>query len=478
MRGSRINPKLSAWAQVHGTFDFNRTPLGPPGCRVLAHDKPVIRTKWSPHGLDGWYVGPALDLYRCYNIWVWETRAERICDTVTLFPSKVTIPASSSTDIIMSSLHDIVYALKHPAPASALAPTTNTQVRALVTLTELLTSICQPSTKPTPAPTLRVAAPEPMPQSTNVPTPGLALDVAPAPELMPLPVPPTPSLRVPKVTFSPKATSLEPPDPSNVVAPLPTYAQIATPPTPLEHTPPAPPEPTYDHIDWPHRKTPPCQKSICRPPKPTQAPTTSQPCPQAPIQSNTPVFTTADYDMHFAAHSTALNPDTGCIAEYRALSKCSDGNLWAQSDVKEISSMFQGLGPESNMSTGTSTLSFIYKAQVPRHKKTTYILVVCADRPEKPNPRRVRWTAGGDRIFYPGNKNTKTADIATAKLMLNSVIITPNGRFMTIDLKYFYLYSDLPEYEYVRIPLHLIPPKNHRSLQFERQDRRGWPRPG
>jgi hypothetical protein len=30
--GSRINPKLLAWAQVHGAFDFNRTPLGPPGC--------------------------------------------------------------------------------------------------------------------------------------------------------------------------------------------------------------------------------------------------------------------------------------------------------------------------------------------------------------------------------------------------------------------------------------------------------------
>jgi hypothetical protein len=28
---------------------------------------------------------------------------------------------------------------------------------------------------------------------------------------------------------------------------------------------------------------------------------------------------------------------------------------------------------------------------------------------------------------------------------------------MTIDLKDFYLCSDLPEYEYVRIPLHLTP---------------------
>ena len=73
MRGSRINPKLSAYAQVHGTFDSNRTPLAPPGIRVIAHIKPTERTTWSPHGADGWYTGPALEAYRCYTVWMWET---------------------------------------------------------------------------------------------------------------------------------------------------------------------------------------------------------------------------------------------------------------------------------------------------------------------------------------------------------------------------------------------------------------------
>jgi hypothetical protein len=51
----------------------------------------------------------------------------------------------------------------------------------------------------------------------------------------------------------------------------------------------------------------------------------------------------------------------------------------------------------------------------------------------------------------------KTTDLATAKLMFNSVISTPRGRFMSIDLKDFYLCSDLEEYEYVRTPLHMLP---------------------
>jgi hypothetical protein len=81
LRSSRINPKLSAHAQVNGQFDYNRTPLRPPGCRVLAHVKPDDRTTWSPHGLDGWYVGPASEAYRCWKVWILETRAICICDT-------------------------------------------------------------------------------------------------------------------------------------------------------------------------------------------------------------------------------------------------------------------------------------------------------------------------------------------------------------------------------------------------------------
>jgi hypothetical protein len=153
----------------------------------------------------------------------------------------------------------------------------------------------------------------------------------------------------------------------------------------------------------------------------------------------------------------SIAPDTGCIAEYRALSQCSDGNFWANSNVEEIGRMFQGLGPDSNMLTGTDTLWIIYKDQVPRNKKATYIRVVCADRFEKTNPRQVRWTAGGDRMFYNGNKTTKTANLTTTKLLFNSIISNTDGRFMTIDLKDLYLHSDLPDYEYVRIPLHLLP---------------------
>jgi hypothetical protein len=53
LRGSRINPNLSAYAQLNGAFDFNCTPMGPPaGTRVLVlHELPKARGTWAPHAV-------------------------------------------------------------------------------------------------------------------------------------------------------------------------------------------------------------------------------------------------------------------------------------------------------------------------------------------------------------------------------------------------------------------------------------------
>jgi hypothetical protein len=97
-----------------------------------------------------------------------------------------------------------------------------------------------------------------------------------------------------------------------------------------------------------------------------------------------------------AWHGTAINLDTGKVAEYKELSSSSDGAQWDEANGEEIERLFQGLGPNSTMTKGTNTLFFIHQHQVPKHKKTTYIQVVCADRPEKTQVRRVRWTMGGN----------------------------------------------------------------------------------
>jgi hypothetical protein len=39
LRQSRIKPKLSAHAQLNGLFDYNKTPLAPPGTKVIINEK-------------------------------------------------------------------------------------------------------------------------------------------------------------------------------------------------------------------------------------------------------------------------------------------------------------------------------------------------------------------------------------------------------------------------------------------------------
>jgi hypothetical protein len=60
LRGSRLDPRISTWEQPHGKFDFYAHPIVPLGMRIVLHEKPHQRGTWAPHGVEGFYLGPAL----------------------------------------------------------------------------------------------------------------------------------------------------------------------------------------------------------------------------------------------------------------------------------------------------------------------------------------------------------------------------------------------------------------------------------
>jgi hypothetical protein len=64
---------------------------------------------------------------------------------------------------------------------------------------------------------------------------------------------------------------------------------------------------------------------------------------------------------------------------------------------------------------------------------------------------------GGNLVNYLDDCGTPTVDLLRVKLMLNSIISTPNAKFMTIDLKDFYLLNPMSRYEYFRMKLELFP---------------------
>jgi hypothetical protein len=103
--------------------------------------------------------------------------------------------------------------------------------------------------------------------------------------------------------------------------------------------------------------------------------------------------------------------------------------------------------------TGMGIIVFIPKDKVPkeRAKDVTYGLITCFIRPERTNePNRTRLEAGGDRVHYPFDAGTLTANLLTVKLLINSVISTPGARFFTMDIKNFYLCTPMTRYEYMQ----------------------------
>ena len=114
LRSSRINPKLSAYALLFGEFNYNKTPLVPPGTKVLAHKKPDDRESWAFNGEEGWSIGPAMEHYRCIKCYFPITKSEQNVDTVTFFPKSIPFPQISAEDYLKQAATDIINILSLP----------------------------------------------------------------------------------------------------------------------------------------------------------------------------------------------------------------------------------------------------------------------------------------------------------------------------------------------------------------------------
>jgi hypothetical protein len=98
LRTSRLHPQLSAAAHYHGLVDYNKTAFAPPGCKIIAHEKPGNQRTWAPHGKHGYSLGPAIHHDRCQNVYISTTTSERIVDTLEFFLHNYQMPQLSSTD--------------------------------------------------------------------------------------------------------------------------------------------------------------------------------------------------------------------------------------------------------------------------------------------------------------------------------------------------------------------------------------------
>ena len=87
----------------------------------------------------------------------------------------------------------------------------------------------------------------------------------------------------------------------------------------------------------------------------------------------------------------------------------------------------------------------------------TYGRIVCNIKPDKQEQHRTRLTVGGNRIFCNYDISTPLVELTTIKVLLNSVVSTPNVKFMTIDITNFYSNIEMTNYEYIRMHISIFP---------------------
>ncbi len=145
-----------------------------------------------------------------------------------------------------------------------------------------------------------------------------------------------------------------------------------------------------------------------------------------------------------------LNDETGDLLKYRHLMKYPKyKDVWTKSFGTEI----------HRLATTTETIFFVKKDKIPDDMKgnETYARIVCAYCNGKKDKYRTHITMGGNLVNYPGDCRTPTANLLTVKLLLNSIISTPNAKFMTLNLEDFYLMIPIKRYEYFCMKLDLFP---------------------
>ena len=109
---------------------------------------------------------------------------------------------------------------------------------------------------------------------------------------------------------------------------------------------------------------------------------------------------------------------------------------------------------------GTDTIAFISPQDVPTNQPVTYASFVCDYRPLKQEQYRVRLVVGGDKLPYKDDAGSPTATLIETNLLLNSAIsgAKQGARFMTCDIKDFFLATPMNNAEYMKIPFSYFPP--------------------
>ena len=451
MRGSPFSPHVSAWHALRGPYVYSNTPIAPPCMKIVCFESADGRLSWATHGVDGYYVGPALDHHRCYKVYITETRATRVTGQLSWHPpAHYNMPGASPLDDCigcLTALRTSIDALvkTHPAclPASTPAmPATNDINAALDTILSIFSKKPVAPALPSllneaPAASQRVSEPTPDAQAQGVPDP-------------------TPEPRSQRVLDADTPPLPPPTTDSNDVADPPTLKESRSPRTRADHK-ALGSDILETHI--PHYS----RSKISRDKK-----------AQYYFANNVLGQYLSLYDAGAARDRDVVNSTASVLLSntYETDAKRKklkigatrsrwDATNWHAEESKEL----------RRLTEVTGTMDWIDAADKPSDRKASYYNPQVSVKVNELGEivRRVRGTYGGDGSDYAGDRSSWTADMQTIKILLN-VVVSEGADFCTADIGDFYLGSTLERPEYMWLSRAQVPD----DIQEQFKDKIRW----
>jgi hypothetical protein len=402
LRQSHENRLLSAWEQLNGIpYDINRWPLIPFGAKGLVYENAADRPlgTFGPHGVVGFYIGTSHDHFGCYKMYIPQTKAVRITNSVYWLP------------------HNPSYPRYERLPMNIY--------------TQDSTSI------PTgPEPFTLASQPAHIRDDTIAAPPGLPSPAQPsAPNALPLPVSEGANTRTNPTAAPPSSKTPSSPPPVTVSEGARHYS-----------TPP----PTPRHRQPSRRQE---QTPLSRPATPLPA-APSMPV-NTPTQSHQPVATpTAPSRTPRHRGGKSHKPSHYALyAHYQKTIRGPDLPRWHASMDREIAKLhdtFNGIRvvPLSSVPPAKHTCPFLNPVT---RVKTDLITGAELDL-------RTRLTMGKQwHDLDPDANSSSVASAAVVKLLFNSTVSNPKAKLASIDLDYFYYQTRLKQPDYARLHVRILP---------------------
>jgi len=168
--------------------------------------------------------------------------------------------------------------------------------------------------------------------------------------------------------------------------------------------------------------------------------------PKAKVRGNRQVVKMAKEVIKFnhqvKAVKASIKESKTKVLNFRMAMNSEEKEHWEKANDEEFERLHK-----------TDTIRVINKNNIPSNRTVAYYNPQVKLKTDSYGRQifRIRGTIGGDKIDYPGLVTANTADLKTIKLLINSTISSKDAKFMTLDIKDFYLGTILPRKEYMRI---------------------------